>query len=55
MRKAINFDIDTKKYQEYTGKSASNAYIQIRNFFLRMDLNIDKDQVTFQITLYMID
>ncbi len=33
MRKAINFDLDTKKYEEYTNKPASSAYIELFKFF----------------------
>ncbi len=32
MRKALNFDLDTKKYEEVTGKSAPTAYGEIRRF-----------------------
>lgn len=32
MKKAINFDIDTKKYEEYTGRRSPTAYKEIRNF-----------------------
>ena len=32
MRKAINFDIDTKKYEEYTGKKAPTAYAEEKKF-----------------------
>lgn len=32
MRKAINFDIDTKKYEEYTGKKSPSAYDEIKRF-----------------------
>ena len=32
MRKALNFDLDTKKYEEFTSKEAPTAYIEIRNF-----------------------
>ncbi len=32
MRKAINFDIDTKKYEEYTNKKVSTAYAEIKRF-----------------------
>ena len=32
MRKAINFDIDRKKYEEHTGKKASTAYAEIKRF-----------------------
>jgi len=32
MRKAINFDIDTKKYEEYTGKHSPTAYTEIKRF-----------------------
>ncbi len=35
MRKAINFDIDTKKYEEFTGKHAPTAYIEIKKFLTR--------------------
>lgn len=37
MRKAINFDIDTKKYEEYTGKPAPTAYAEIRRFLKKYD------------------
>ena len=29
MKKALNFDLDTKKYEEFTGKSAPTAYNDI--------------------------
>ena len=32
MRKALNFDLDTKKYEEYTNKPSPTAYVKIRNF-----------------------
>lgn len=32
MRKAINFDIDTKKYEEYTGEKAPTAYAEVKKF-----------------------
>ena len=32
MRKAINFDIDTKKYEEYTGKKAPTAQAEVKKF-----------------------
>lgn len=32
MRKALNFDLDTKKYEEYTGKKAPTAYAEIKRF-----------------------
>lgn len=32
MKKAINFDIDTKKYEEYTGKHSPTAYNEIKRF-----------------------
>ena len=32
MRKAINFDIDTKKYEEYTEKKAPTAYAEVKKF-----------------------
>ncbi len=32
MKKAINFDIDTKKYEAYTGKKPSSAYYEIKKF-----------------------
>lgn len=35
MRKAINFDIDTKKYEEATGKKAPTAYAKIRSFLAK--------------------
>ncbi|MBR3255529.1 MAG: hypothetical protein IKF97_04875 [Clostridia bacterium] len=37
MRKAINFDIDTKKYEEITGKKAPTAYAQIKIFLRKYD------------------
>ena len=35
MRKALNFDLDTKKYEEYTGKPSPMAYAEIRKFLKR--------------------
>ena len=35
MRKAINFDIDTKKYEEYTGKKSPTAYAELKKFLKR--------------------
>lgn len=35
MRKAINFDINTKEYEKITGKKASNAYDPIKRFLLK--------------------
>lgn len=35
MKKAINFDIDTKKYEEYTGRRSPTAYKEIRNFLIK--------------------
>lgn len=35
MRKAINFDIDTKKYEEFTGKKSPFAYDEIKRFLKR--------------------
>lgn len=32
MKKAINFDIDTKKYEAYTGKKPPSAYHEIKKF-----------------------
>ena len=32
MRKAINYDIDTKKYEKYTKKHSPTAYLQLRKF-----------------------
>lgn len=32
MKKAINFDIDTKKYEEYSKKKAPTAYLEIKRF-----------------------
>ena len=37
MRKALNFDLDTKKYEEYTGKPAPTEYIKIRRFLKKHD------------------
>ena len=37
MRKAINFDIDTKKYESYTGQKAPLAYAQIRRFLKKYE------------------
>lgn len=37
MRKALNFDLDTKKYEEFTGKHPPIAYAQIRNFLKKND------------------
>ena len=37
MRKALNFDLDTKKYEEYTGKPSPTAYRKIRNFLKKHD------------------
>ena len=48
MRKALNFDLDTKKYEEFTGKHSPLAYAEIRNFLKRNDFDdIYKD---FQIS-----
>ncbi len=35
MRKAINFDIDTKKYEEYVKRPSPVAYRKIRNFLYK--------------------
>lgn len=32
MKKALNFDLDTRKYEAITNKSASTAYYQIQKF-----------------------
>lgn len=32
MRKALNFDLNTKKYEKYCNKSASSAYDEIKKF-----------------------
>lgn len=32
MRKALNFDLDTKKYEEDTGKHSPTAYAEIKRF-----------------------
>ena len=32
MKKAINFDKDTKEYEKYTGKNAPTAYNEIKRF-----------------------
>lgn len=34
MKKALNFDLDTKKYQMETGKKAPFAYNQIKKYLL---------------------
>lgn len=35
MKKALNFDLNTKKYEYYTHKKAPTAYIQIKKFLIR--------------------
>lgn len=35
MRKALNFDLDTKKYEELTGKASPSAYGIIKRFLKR--------------------
>ena len=37
MRKALNFDLDTKKYEKFTGKPAPTAYAEIKNFLRKND------------------
>ena len=37
MRKALNFDLDTKKYEEYTGKHSPTAYAEIKRFLQKND------------------
>lgn len=37
MRKAINFDIDTKKYEKLTRKKSPNAYKEISDYFMQND------------------
>lgn len=37
MKKALNFDIDTKKYKEFTKKTAPTAYAEIKRFLKRND------------------
>lgn len=37
MRKALNFDLDTKKYEEITGKPSPTAYVKIREFLKKND------------------
>lgn len=32
MRKALNFDLDTKKFEEFTGKHSPVAYAEIKRF-----------------------
>lgn len=32
MKKALNFDLNTNKYEQITGKSSPTAYYEIRNF-----------------------
>jgi len=39
LKKAINFDIDTKKYKNYTKKSASTAYEEIKRFLKKNGFN----------------
>ena len=36
MRKALNFDLDTKKYEENTGKHSPTAYVEIKRFLEKM-------------------
>ncbi len=35
MKKALNFDLDTKKYIEFTKSKATKAYIEIKKFLKR--------------------
>lgn len=37
MRKALNFDLDTKKYEESVGKHSPIAYAEIRRFLKKND------------------
>lgn len=37
MRKALNFDLDTKKYEEITNRLSPTAYREIRKFLKRND------------------
>ena len=37
MRKALNFDLDTKKYEEFTGKHSPIAYAEIKRFLQKND------------------
>lgn len=37
MRKALNFDLDTKKYEKYTGKHSPTAYAKIKRFLQKND------------------
>lgn len=37
MGKALNFDLDTKKYEEYTNEPAPTAYSEIRKFLNKND------------------
>lgn len=37
MRKALNFDLDTKKYEYFTNKKAPTAYVEIRKFLNKND------------------
>lgn len=53
MRKALNFDLNTKKYEEITGKSAPVAYAEIKRFLKRNNFEhrqgsgyISKDSLT---------
>ena len=34
MRKALNFDLDTKEYEKYTKRKAPTAYYEIKKFLL---------------------
>lgn len=38
MRKALYFDLNTKKYEEHTGKKAPTAYAEIKRFLKRNGL-----------------
>lgn len=48
MRKALNFDLDTKKYEEFTHRPAPTAYAEIRRFLKKMISSIDKALAIFQ-------
>lgn len=37
MRKALNFDLDTKKYEEFTHRPAPTAYAEIWRFLKKND------------------
>ena len=53
MRKVLNFDLDTKKYEDCTGRKAPTAYEEIKRFLKRNNFEhrqgsgyISKDSLT---------